>query len=467
MSDLNQQLADISTKIAALKNNQVSRVAFTENAYNDDIADGVENYDYESEQNIPLASKTELNPTVVSKGFRGNSASLPRPFLNHFFGRVSYNLNKVVDFFKVVVDAVKTLNKLAGRYSPTEEYIINDVCSQLVTVGTRTQVMYFIRKTSTPEKLVGVPPITDGVQSTHWENAFLYFSIAPGVKNTAAGDGSLEQNTTGYSNTAFGFDALVNNTGGNCNTAVGVNALYSNTIGVYNTAVGFDSLYSNTTGSYNTAVGFNALYLNTTGHENTAIGNNALYSSTGGVNNTAVGETALYSNKTGHDNTAVGTGALTINTTGYNNTGLGVGAEAASPSSSNSITLGNTSITSLRCAVTTITAISDRRDKKNIETLGIGLEFIRALNPCGWNYDIRSDYGDDKRDGSKMHKNRNYGFIAQDLQEVQERFGLDLGLVMDDNPDRLETSEGKLLPVMINAIKELADRLDKIEGVKA
>lgn len=123
-------------------------------------------------------------------------------------------------------------------------------------------------------------------------------------------------------------------------------------------------------------------------------------------------------------------------------------------------------ITSLRCAVTTITAISDKRDKKNIEKLEIGLDFIRALEPCQWNYDIRADYGTERQDGSKMHKNKNHGLIAQDLAAVQEKFGIDLGLVMSDNPDRLETSEGKLLPVMINAIKELADRLEKLEGGK-
>jgi len=92
------------------------------------------------------------------------------------------------------------------------------------------------------------------------------------------------------------------------------------------------------------------------------------------------------------------------------------------------------------------------------------LDFVKALNPCGWNYDLRENYPDGKADGSKMRKERNHGFIAQDLQEIQKKFKIDLGLVMDDNPDKLETSEGRLLPVLVKAIQELADRLEKLEG---
>jgi hypothetical protein len=128
MSDINEQLTSLSTKTGALQSNKVARFAFTEAAYTNDIANGVESYDYANDQNVPLATKTEFNDTILSKGLRSQSASIPRSFFNHFFGRVSYNLNKLVDFTKVLFDSVITLNKLAGRYTDTTKYLLNDVC---------------------------------------------------------------------------------------------------------------------------------------------------------------------------------------------------------------------------------------------------------------------------------------------------------------------------------------------------
>ncbi|MDO8524247.1 MAG: hypothetical protein Q7R99_01300 [bacterium] len=133
----------------------------------------------------------------------------------------------------------------------------------------------------------------------------------------------------------------------------------------YNTAVGYRSLYSNTTGYTNTANGVYALYSNTAGDYNTANGMQALFSNTTGYQNTANGMQALYYN-TGYQNTANGTKAgvyiadgVTANTTssnsvyeGYNamagadgNTNEIVIGASAIGNGSNSVTLGNTSIT--------------------------------------------------------------------------------------------------------------------------
>ena len=152
--------------------------------------------------------------------------------------------------------------------------------------------------------------------------------------------------------------------GGNsaANTVVGNNALFTNITGNYNTTNGFESLYSNTTGNYNTANGASALVYNTTGYNNTANGGVALFSNTTGYNNTANGIFALYLNTTGSNNTAVGYCALFGNTTGINNIGIGkdaftltqtdnnsivIGA-AAIGLGSNTVVLGNTSITTTR-----------------------------------------------------------------------------------------------------------------------
>src|SRR5438477_7942030 len=77
--------------------------------------------------------------------------------------------------------------------------------------------------------------------------------------NTAEGDSSLLNLTTGTDNTAIGFQALQNNATGIHNTATGVNALIFNTMGSYNIATGSGALLSNTTGIHNTANGYVAL----------------------------------------------------------------------------------------------------------------------------------------------------------------------------------------------------------------
>ena len=205
------------------------------------------------------------------------------------------------------------------------------------------------------------------------------------------------------------------------------------------------------------------MFYNTTGSNNLAIGWQSLRDNVSGQYNTSVGNNALNGCKS-NNNTAIGAFAGETTSTGYNNVCLGYNAITSSSSASNQVVLGNDSITSLRCAVTTITALSDKRDKKNIEKLELGLDFIKDLNPCGWNYDRRDWYPEGKSDGSKMSEERNYGFIAQELKEVQDKYGINFGLIMEDNPDKLETSEGRLLPLVIKAIQELASRLEKLEG---
>ena len=53
------------------------------------------------------------------------------------------------------------------------------------------------------------------------------------------------------------------------------------------------------------------------------------------------------------------------------------------------------------------------------------------------------------------------GFIAQELQEAQSGSEY-LDLVMDGNPDKLEAKQGKLIPVMVQAIKELSEKNDAL-----
>jgi hypothetical protein len=135
---------------------------------------------------------------------------------------------------------------------------------------------------------------------------------------------------------------------------------------------------------------------------------------------------------------------------------LGHDAQPSTASVSNEITLGDSSITTLRCQVTSITALSDARDKKDIVELNAGLDFVEHLKPVSFTWNMR--------DGGKVDIS-DTGFIAQDLQQVQIDTGITIpGLVYDINPERIEASYGKLLPVLVKAIQDLKKELDELKA---
>ena len=253
---------------------------------------------------------------------------------------------------------------------------------------------------------------------------------------------------------------LISDTDVSLNKKILINDLFRGAGGsVSNTAVGWHALAANTIGSYNIAVGQDALAANTTGSYNTAVGRHALAANITGSDNTAVGRAALLANTTGSYNTAVGRYAGAGITSGENLTCVGYNAAPSAVDAVNEVTLGDTTVTMLRCKVTTITGLSDERDKSNIAPLGLGLDFIRDLRPKKWTWDIRAE---EKIKGTKDVED--VGFVAQDLDLVQKTHGVIPGLVFKPNADRWESSPGKLLPVAIQAIQELATKVDVLEG---
>lgn len=99
MGTLNEDLSAIKEVEDKIIANKVARFAYTDEAYTTNDANGVAEYDVSKEQNIPTAdaSVLKVNETVLSKGYRAQASSVTRMLLNHFFGRMSYNLNKVND----------------------------------------------------------------------------------------------------------------------------------------------------------------------------------------------------------------------------------------------------------------------------------------------------------------------------------------------------------------------------------
>jgi hypothetical protein len=266
----------------------------------------------------------------------------------------------------------------------------------------------------------------------------------------------MAANITGAGNVAIGNSTLANNTA-SCNTAIGLETLSANTTGCRNTAVGACSMICNTTGNFNTAFGLNALCANTTANNNTAFGNGAMIATTTGCQNTAIGINTLQVQTTGICNVAVGLSAGSSVTTGFNNALFGyvAGDDALATISTqcNQIVIGNTSHTCARIKIAW-TVVSDARDKTCIDAVPHGLCFVKQLNPISFFYKK-------SRDENFPTGNKRYGFKAQDILPLEQG---DAVIISDDEPENLKYNESSLIPVLVNAIKELTAKVEALEN---
>ena len=221
--------------------------------------------------------------------------------------------------------------------------------------------------------------------------------------------------------------------------------------------MGYEALHDNTTGSSNTAVGYQAGDKVTTGGNNVFIGALTGNSTTTTSSNTYVGYNAGGGNASGEVNTYIGMNAGANMTTGGYNICLGYASNSSSNTSTGQCTLGDSNIGNLRCNVQSINSLSDRRDKTDIVDLPIGIDFIDKVRPVKFKWQTR--------DGNIKDGTYRAGFIAQELQTVESSTSVDyLNLVLDDNPDKLEASEGNLIPVLVKAVQELSAKVKELES---
>ena len=332
--------------------------------------------------------------------------------------------------------------------------------------------------------------------------------------NTSVGSAALSSTTTGYDNVAVGHQALYANTTGVGNVAIGKDALDANDEGHYNIAIGREALSTSTDQSNNVAIGRQALKLNSSGNANVAIGHEALENNSTGTSNTALGYEALTGNTTGSNNVAIGTnaldavvtggqniaigvGALGTNTSGYNNVAIGHGANDTITSGYNSIAIGydckgvtdgqaNTYlgsnlgggnannfakiyqgniIASYGPSDSDWSFSSDGRDKTDIVDLPLGLAFIEKIKPrkYRWNFRDTSRFPIDSKDNPDILIKS--GFIAQELQAVLADEGVKYtGIVNENDPDNLTVADGALIPMLVNAVKELSTKVKALEA---
>lgn len=162
-----------------------------------------------------------------------------------------------------------------------------------------------------------------------------------GSSNLAIGSNSLTANNGG-NNVAVGANCLQSNTSGSQNIGIGSLVLGTNNTGDSNVGIGYISLNANTTGTGNIGLGASSLQYNTTGSSNVGIGLSTLFNSTTGGDNVAIGSSAMRQNTIGSGNIGIGGLSLYYLSGNYsNNVSIGLYALFNMTSGSSNVAIGS------------------------------------------------------------------------------------------------------------------------------
>lgn len=275
------------------------------------------------------------------------------------------------------------------------------------------------------------------------------FSTSPSTYiNLAVGNGALRNISTGMQNIALGHYASQNLTGGFANIAIGHWSLNTNTVSDSNIAIGSNAMRSfagaDLSGRH-VAIGYHALRALESGYGNTAIGMGAMEYCTTGQMNCAMGYGALSSVTTGSGNICIGprTAPTPNSSVGDDSPVFNVTTE------DNRIVMGHTAITNAYVQVAW-EVTSDARDKMNFAEVPYGLDFINELEPITYQFKV-------DRDTETPHGPQRFGFKAQDILALE---GSNPIIIDTEDPENLKYNGEHLVPVLVNAVKELTARLE-------
>ena len=214
----------------------------------------------------------------------------------------------------------------------------------------------------------------------------------------------------------------------------------------------------------NVAFGYNALGgLSNNSSRNVAMGKDALSSINSFDNdNTAVGYTAFPSLTTGNGNTALGSGGFfgigATLVSGSCNVVIGCGADVSSSSVNNEVTISSGTGSQRFTGAGNWAAVSDVRDKADIQDLALGLEFLKEVKPRQFAWDMRHT-GANKGE-------RTSGFVAQEVQKIVEKFdAVEYAKLVDTaNENQWMLSQTQFVPILVKAIQELSAKVEALEA---
>jgi len=292
-------------------------------------------------------------------------------------------------------------------------------------------------------------------------------------------------------NTAFGCNAhLAVPTGGN-NTAIGLSAGCSLTTGSSNVVIGANAGIAMTSGFQNTIIGCGAGNQLTTQGSNIVIGNRA-FTRHNTTTNIAIGDGAMGGTGSpttvGGGNIAIGQGTLPVLTTGICNIVLGSqGGKSITTGFGNTllgwqagcnVTTGNLNVALVPPGIPAFnlttecyrvvmgasattnayikvawTVTSDARDKIVEGPVPLALDFVEKLEPKAYRFRV-------DRDSNETSGPLRYGFLAQEVLALEG----DSNVIIDnEQPDHLRYQGESLVPVLVNAIKELSAKNKELE----
>ena len=315
------------------------------------------------------------------------------------------------------------LGHQAGEFVNDANYttLVGAQCGSLITNNDYNTMMgyYTGRNTTTGENNAFFGAIAGRFNST-------------GSRNTYIGCQAVDNQThTGSDNTVVGFAAAQNIISGYDNILIGKSVASGLTTANANIGIGIDALDACTSSAGNVAIGYASMgggAMSGTGR-NIALGDASMYNVTSGQNNIAIGWNA---GRTG-SNTPGSLGAITTN--------------------SNEIQMGNTSHSGAFIQIGW-TTVSDARDKGNVKDVPHGLDFVNQLQPKS--FEFKPDREVEDTDGIER-----YGFLAQDVLELE---GDNPVVVNKNDEDKLKMTNDYLVPILVNAIKELKAEIELLKN---
>ena len=236
----------------------------------------------------------------------------------------------------------------------------------------------------------------------------------------------------------------------------------------YNTLGGFAPKCQGSIGRFNIAIGafaaqkfYRESFACTTicDDDNIFIGHCAGCAASNTIRNIFIGYGAGRSFCNNCNNIVIGEFAGSNLNCGDNNILLGAEANASNFNARCEITLGNFSVNHIYSTATSISSLSDCRDKKNISDLCFGINFINSMNPVSFTWD--------HRDSSVERRGlKDIGFIAQELEALESDLSTTYltRMILNGDPDRKEAAPLRTYPIAIQALRELATELDQLEA---
>ena len=340
---------------------------------------------------------------------------------------------------------------------------------------------------SNPRQNIGIGGQVFQGLTSGYENVSLGRSnlskLQSGFNNIAIGNVNMQKLTVGDYNAAFGYMALNNLNSStpaeaSYNLGLGFGSGSGITKGAYNIALGYNSLTPNDpttyeyTGNNNIGIGFYSGTVsnkNYTGSDGVFIGSYAAPQSADSSENIAIGYQALAemravsigSNSISNKPEAVALGPNALSQGSYSlalgskaeanaaySIAIGYSAEAINP---NELQLGDISSetgikvitnTNADASFKTISPSSDKRLKRNIAAISDGMSIVSALNPVKY----------EKKGSLKAteYDTKEYGFVAQEVQDVLPDLIKDLG--GDDHI--LTLNYNGLIAILTKALQE-------------